>query len=280
MTILLINYKLKNVRNFVFGRNVKTPGMNMLAAVFGLQQIILPTRNFARFILMMFLLFCLVIRNAYQGALYIFLQSDGRHKEIQSIDEMNAMGFKYYIFESYADMVSERTKIYQRRIVINSDEELPFTKQVDDTLKAAFMAPLTHVMYQNEKTYGKVALRICKDEVSIMTIVIYMTKGFFLKDRINSLLLKFDCFGLLSHWFNKYAQKKYLNMPKSATGPLKLSVEHLFSIFNIMLIGHGIAVIIFIFELLTVQYRKIRAVQKRIQKKIKQPKKTRIVKKK
>lgn len=60
----------RKVAIFVFGNNVNSPAFNILVALFGECQNILPTRNFARYILMLFILFCLIIRSAYQGVQY------------------------------------------------------------------------------------------------------------------------------------------------------------------------------------------------------------------
>jgi hypothetical protein len=114
LVIFVVNWKFKQVRNFVYGTGIKHPVVNMTIAVFGGTQVKLPRRNFARFILMMFLLFCLVQRNVYQGILYIFLQSDGRHKEVQSIKEMTNKKFQFYMYDSYTDIVKEQTEIYDK----------------------------------------------------------------------------------------------------------------------------------------------------------------------
>lgn len=273
ITIFIINYKLKNLQNFVYGRNVKSPTMNMLIAVFGLQQTILPTRNFARFILMVFLLFCLINRNVYQGALYIFLQSDGRHKPFQYISDLNEMGFKYYMYSTYADLMRNGSSIYKGRIIINSEEELPYAKEVGESLKAAFMTPLTDVMYRNKMARGKFALRVCRHKMSVLSTVMYMNKGYFLKDTIDDLLLRYDSFGLLSYWFNKYAESRYLRIETNIKGPKKLTVEHLFGVFNIMLIGHGMSIVIFILEILIFRIKKLRAVKSKVNRRIVQLKK-------
>lgn len=62
-TIFLINrFFDAATRNFVYGRNVTTPNLNIFLIVFGGGMILLPGRNFSRFILMQFIMFCLVIR--------------------------------------------------------------------------------------------------------------------------------------------------------------------------------------------------------------------------
>lgn len=114
LVIFIINWKLKQIQAFVFGTGIKNPIVNMIAVIFGGTQIKLPRRNFSRFLLMMFLLFCLVKRNVYQGLLYIFLQSDGRHKGVQSIDEMHQKGFDFLMYESYTDIIQSQPKIYNK----------------------------------------------------------------------------------------------------------------------------------------------------------------------
>jgi hypothetical protein len=114
LIIFIINWKFKEVRNFIYGTGIKNPVVNMTIAIFGGSQKKLPGRNFSRFLLMMFLLFCLVQRNVYQGILYIFLQSDGRHKEVQSINEMVDKGFTFYMYDSYSEIVMNQTEVYNK----------------------------------------------------------------------------------------------------------------------------------------------------------------------
>jgi hypothetical protein len=234
----------------------------MITAIFGLQQNVLPSRNFSRFILMMFLLFCLVNRNVYQGALYLILRSDGHHKPIQSVQEMVDKDFKFYVYRTYVDLVNEASAIYQKKVIIKSEEELPYSREVDETLKAAFMTPLPDVIHRNHMAQGKLSLRVCKEVVSVISIVMYMQKGFHLKDTFNNLLLFFDSMGLLSHWYDEHAERKFLNVKSGSSGPKKMSLEHLFGIFNVLLIGHGIGILIFVFEHLVSQITKLNNARK------------------
>lgn len=60
-------------QRFIFGLSVRTPAFNMIIAFFGQGQNILPGRNFARYLLMMFILFCLIIRTGYQSVQFELL---------------------------------------------------------------------------------------------------------------------------------------------------------------------------------------------------------------
>lgn len=96
IVIFLIRKASRKIQACVFGDDIRDPFMNFLVAIFGGSQHKGPTRNFARSLLIIFLVFCLVIRTLYTGSLYKFLQSNVYHKEVQSIDEMIERDFKIY----------------------------------------------------------------------------------------------------------------------------------------------------------------------------------------
>lgn len=66
-SVLLIKKLPKIVQNLVYGENIRDPAFNILGAFFGIGQLQLPSENSARIILVFFIIFCLVIRTAYQG---------------------------------------------------------------------------------------------------------------------------------------------------------------------------------------------------------------------
>lgn len=62
VVISIVQTQRISIRSFVFGTGVTTPTLNLFRAWFGLGQIFLPRRNFARFFLMLFILFSLIMR--------------------------------------------------------------------------------------------------------------------------------------------------------------------------------------------------------------------------
>lgn len=86
--------------HFVVGKSVKNPFLNMLIAFFGGTQIKLPRTNFARFLLMKFLLFCLVIRCIYQGKLFLMLRAELHDRQIETISEAIERNMVFYTYES------------------------------------------------------------------------------------------------------------------------------------------------------------------------------------
>lgn len=113
LIIFIIKLQSDAIKRFIFGMETAKPYFNMLIALAGGSQTILPSRNFARFLLMIFLLFCLVVRTLYQGALFQFLQIDDREKEAQTIDELMDKNFDFYMYPSFQDL-SQHLKFFKR----------------------------------------------------------------------------------------------------------------------------------------------------------------------
>lgn len=98
ITIFVVYRMNVKVQELVFGKNVTTPSLNVLAHFFGLSQVVMPVRNFSRAILMFFILFSFMIRNLYQGMMCEFLQADMRSaKMVQSIEDIDKLGYKYFL---------------------------------------------------------------------------------------------------------------------------------------------------------------------------------------
>lgn len=77
----------------------------MIIGFIGGSQKILPKTNFARFLLMMFLMNSLVIRTLYQGSFYQIMQSNNQQKEAQSINEMLEKDYKILVINAVKDML-------------------------------------------------------------------------------------------------------------------------------------------------------------------------------
>lgn len=84
-TISGCEYSNRISRNFVIERNIRSPFLNLISIIFGVPYEKLPRRNFSRFLMTTFLLFCLVLQSLYQSFLLNFLQTDLRRPTVESI---------------------------------------------------------------------------------------------------------------------------------------------------------------------------------------------------
>lgn len=67
MVIFIVSRMSREVQILVFGENVKSPAVNVTGLFFGMGQTSLPLNNFARFILMIYIMYCMIINTAFHG---------------------------------------------------------------------------------------------------------------------------------------------------------------------------------------------------------------------
>lgn len=245
VVILIINHKYKRYKSFVYGKNVRHPLTNMYIAMLGSQQLHLPKRNFARFTLMVYLIFCLILRSCYQGAIFKFLQSDGRHKEVQSIDEMLKKDFTFYMFESSFDFVQNQSEI-KKRTKFYGNKNFIMENPLYGHEKVAALEALSDVHSANLNNRDRFVHKICNEPLMTISLVLYFRKNFFLRTEIDSKIKALISSGLIDYWIGR-----------SLTGfkgtksrePTKLNLQELRGPFNILFIGYSAAFLVFLTEM-------------------------------
>ncbi|CAG9799884.1 unnamed protein product [Chironomus riparius] len=122
LVIFLINFLPKTVQDVLYG-NVKSPALNVISSFYGVPQPQIPTLSFPRFILMNFVLFCLIFRTCYQSKLFEFMTSTPRHPAPTSMKDLAERNYKVY--------VQKHGVKYTKRI-INTDVNWPVLEFIDD----------------------------------------------------------------------------------------------------------------------------------------------------
>lgn len=102
--LVILNLKLfgNNMhRNFVFGENNSIPLLNMISTYLGGSVNPLPRRNFARYILSVWMLSSIVLQNSYQGSLFKFLRTPKSIPLPTTVSQMVDENYKFYIPDIY-----------------------------------------------------------------------------------------------------------------------------------------------------------------------------------
>ena len=177
VVVTILSFLPQKYRDFVYGAKVNTPLLNVVNAIYGGTQTKLPKYNFARSLLMMFLLFSLVLRSLYQGALFQFLQASDNQPEMQSIEEMAANNYKFYMVPSYDDMTRSNAAMKGKRVIIDPISDQTWMKRyMDKTLDCNFpgaiINSISDVLYLNKlKAHQKKPLlTVCKVRFYILLI--------------------------------------------------------------------------------------------------------------
>lgn len=118
-TIFVMNFVAGKIRNFVFGRNIKTPALNVLMIFFGISQVTLPRRNFARFIVIIFIFYSLIMRTAWQAMIFEQMQKNITKPEIKNVEEFAERNFALYLLAGTSVHEFKSLEIFERQVLMN-----------------------------------------------------------------------------------------------------------------------------------------------------------------
>lgn len=85
--IQVLNLMSMKIQIFVYGRNIGTPTLNFVSILLTGGQFKVPGRNFARFLLILFIIWSLIFRTCYQSKQFEFMQADMRKAGVTSFAE-------------------------------------------------------------------------------------------------------------------------------------------------------------------------------------------------
>jgi hypothetical protein len=95
MSIIVIKLVSRRFQHMLY----ETPAFNFVGTLFGISQITLPDANFSRILLMTFILYCLVLRTAYQGLLIEYVSTDIRKSSPTTFEDLHEQGYIVYALD-------------------------------------------------------------------------------------------------------------------------------------------------------------------------------------
>lgn len=242
--IFLINYKFKQLRSFVFGRNVKNPVMNLIAAIFAQHQRKLPQRNFSRFILINFLILCLIMRSVYQGGLLKFLQSNQRSKGMTTLKEILESNYTIYAYPSHEDVVNASLPEYSNRIKLYMPKTAFLENELEESDEKVGLENLRNILFALKQNSSK-NIYHCKEPFIKLSLVWYLQRNSFLIKPLNEKIDSFVSGGLIDYWKKKY----YADEGKIEEKLQIFNLKQLSGIFQILIFGYLLAFLAFLGEI-------------------------------
>lgn len=261
ITICIIRCRSLKVRNFVFGTRIRNPIQNMVNVFLGGPMTKLPRRNFARTLLGLFLIYSFVVRNAYTGALFRFLQKDFRTVPVNDFSEMLGKNFSLFVLDFNTEKNSDFVKLPPRLMIINLKQYNDFIGFIrDDVERIALLASDDLVAYWNQKEFPDHFFHHLPQIITSANLCFYMHKTSCLKTEFNRHIQNFNSKGLIHKWKRIYRNKKFLYEKSYNKEPQKLKMDNLSGAFSFLIFGYVAAVISFALELF---WRQIRHVHRR-----------------
>lgn len=244
--ILFISNKFELLKNFLYGQGVHSPIMNIYLTILGISQPVLPTRNFARFILTMFVLLCLILRTVYQGGLFKFLQTDQYSKEPHTVADLIDQKYSIVTIPHVLDVLGSTYKNLFKSAILVPLDQIEDINQSLGTREKAFMIItredlLSHSLHHDDFPYF-----IVKEKLYLENYVMYFAKDYVLKIGIDESIQQIKAGGFFIHWTSQYDRTDKWKQKK--TGPKVIMFKHLRASFNLLLIGFLLASVTFLIE--------------------------------
>jgi hypothetical protein len=114
LVIIVINRLSESTQQIVYGHEVKNPFLNVVSIFFGISQTRLPVESFPRFILVLFVFFCLIFRTCYQNKMFQFMTSSPRKIPPKTIEDLIDRNYTVYTMFNNEILGSVRDK-YDRK---------------------------------------------------------------------------------------------------------------------------------------------------------------------
>lgn len=236
------------LRKIVMGWHTTTPLWNLLnlvlnGTIVGSQM---PRTNFARFAVFKLLIFFLVMRSAYTGALFGFVEKDIREEPIRKLSDVIEKKFTLYVSPRYdnksLDEFDEIKKTYAKEDVGWILEQLVH----NPGFKGIMALDLDIVLHRNNYNIlrGKPLLHFFPETLYNKFRVVALKRNSPLRRKFTNYILRFQEAGLFVCWKRKYIPK----IKASKIPPEKLKLHKIIGLVKILLVGYTLGIIAFIFE--------------------------------
>lgn len=222
------------IQKFVFGNSIQSPGMNFINVVLGNSLFKVPMRNFARFLLLLAMIYFFIIRTCYSSGLVKFMQMDTRGQHLMDTAQLIENNFTFYMMEASHAFVSEMPEVTERSKMLQVSEfNSMLLDMIDDPYsKAAFLTSIGHLSFRNRKVYPMYH-EFAPVPLFTLNIVIYMSHGSCLRMYFNDVLLNLISSGLINKWASGFIELRYLNKPINDDIKI-LSMEQLEGAFQLL----------------------------------------------
>lgn len=232
------------VRAFVLGPQNHYPNTNLLTIFLGNPIIRPPRRNFARFLLMCWLLATLVIRNSYQGKLFDSLRISSRIPTPKGMSELLRRNYKL-LSSDWVDFYPRNSTI----IMTDLDEQYRVIDTGDGMLTTVSLLEI--LAYYNFMHFNTSHLSYVQEPIYTLHLAMYFQKHSTLKLIFDTRIQQLMYSGIIAHLIQQYEKREYRMMNVGLRRLPIISNDMLRGLYSLYMILMGIAFAYFLLELLS-----------------------------
>ncbi|KAG5673112.1 hypothetical protein PVAND_003186 [Polypedilum vanderplanki] len=206
----------KKLKTIIFGKGINSPGYNNLGIFFGISQLLVPKESFCRFILILNIWFCLIIRTCWQSMMFEFMTSDMRKPLPESIEDLIEMNYTIVMLEEYDHMKTFNDEIIKDRKRPNIEKNLTLQESYglyqqaldgNTNRKYAFLTNTLLHLYFN--SYYKQSLPIMRNEKLTKQLGVSFQMNDMLLYNLNEIIGRLTSAGIPQYLYDMGVQTWY-----------------------------------------------------------------------
>ncbi|XP_055611382.1 glutamate receptor ionotropic, NMDA 3A-like [Uranotaenia lowii] len=256
ITIGVLKFFPKAVQGFVFGSLNQTPVVNFVKSTLGDSLELLPTRNFARFLLLLWISCCFVLRTVYQQIMFDHLSRLQNHSTAQNWDQFVAGGYRIFAMDRQQYFYENVPPNVEPRITtMTSQQYSSIYKGIRfGNIRGAASLYLESALYFNQKffTRGSNAFyQIFPERLYSAPIAIFFPKNSPLVKVFDPKLRQLVAHGFVQHWRQKVFDRNlevYQRSLQTQPQARPISLNALADVFGIYIVGMILATLVFCLE--------------------------------
>lgn len=270
VVITVLKFCSVQIQEFVFGRGVRTPYLNLFRILFGYEITPGPRRNFARFLFFSWMFLTYLIRTVYLGSLFLCLQNSHSYPPMGTLDEIIASGANVYTIPPMLPLLESAPQIVQNKVRVLPLKRDTLSQHIkgmseNPSVKDVLLCSIDFAARHNKK-YRRTgrSIAIARDMVASYSIAIYYPKRSILTHRFDHQIMQFQAAGLFTVWINRYGDYDFFRKEIISKVPERLSSKHLlgaYEIFAVMMLG---CVVVFLIEIVSCEVPWLRRILRRL----------------
>lgn len=261
LAYLLRKPKTNLARALVIGRRTESPITDLVSVIFA-NPVRNPEVTFTKFLLMCWVVLCLILRVAYQANLYGILKSDRLHPIPRNLQEVVTRGYSLYATEHiqrFLGNIPEITKlIYVTDSFVNrlnKDSKLSDMMMMDwlaeqkvDAKKAVIVTEEAFYFYKKQFPDKSKELTLVEGKVLTQSIAFSLRKQSIYKPYLDEVLVGMMSGGLIDLWRRNSTWFKGSCFEKQRKEDIVLNIEKISFAFHLFFGGCMIGFVVFCFE--------------------------------
>ncbi|XP_016981527.2 uncharacterized protein LOC108046388 [Drosophila rhopaloa] len=259
IALLRISAVPRRLRNLVLGRHNNGPCLAMWNILLGGLALFNPRRNFARYLLLMWLLQTLILRAAYTGQMFLLLQDVEVRSPLQTLSEVLAKGYEFHLLPTLQIVFHDSMPSTHVRVVTTQEASLYRLRDEEDPGIAVPVLQPTAYQFDYRSGPGARHLTTLPEPLMTAPLTLYMRPHSYLKRRIDRLLIAMMSSGIVYRYRRMYLDRierlaKVRNME-----PSPLTIWRLGGVFVCCAALQLLATLVFGLELFSRRHPRLRS---------------------